>query len=198
MLLTSSMGYNQKRQNLHWYHFTTIWHCFTILLQTTLLLLILQISLFHSKQGFTGAEVSFDEGYIDLYSNDINNNTIRQSNDIVVALDLPFISIRGKLYAAAAAVAIHDINNNKNLLRGYRLRYAYHIDKTDTECIEKKAINVMLRQWNMNVSGFLGFDCYCQTVSKISSAVNLPLFSIVSIVIYFFLSFIFRYIFLLN
>ena len=127
-------------------------------------------------------EVTYDEGHIDLYNaaNDGRIITDRKSNDIVVALNLPFLSIRGKYYAPAAAVAIHDINNNKNLLNGYRLRYAYDANHTDTHCIEKDAINIMLGQLNMNVSGFIGFQCNCETVSKISSAVNLPLFSIVS------------------
>ena len=203
----------QHQHNRKKSHFTTISHCLAtkMLQQTMLLSLLLGITSFNRGQGLVAATVTFDEGYIDLYNknnndnnavscidknynnnnNDNNNNYYnnnkndRQSNDIVVALDLPFSSIRGKLYAAAAAVAIHNINNNKELLRGYRLRYAYHINETDTGCIEKNAINIMLRQLNMNVSGFLGFNCHCRTVSKISSAVNLPLFSIVRNCSYF-------------
>ena len=153
-----------------------------------LLPLLLGLSSFHFQLGLA-ANVTYEAGFIDLYNDNNNNdacsiynnknNDDRQSNDIVVALDLPFSSIRGKYYGAAAAVAIHNINNNEELLRGYRLRYAFHINETDTACFEKKAINIMLRQLNMNVSGFLGFNCKCKTVNKISSAVNLPLFSVV-------------------
>ena len=146
---------------------------------------------------FSHSEVSYEEGFVDLY--DANSGAEKTSRDIIVALDLPFIfcnkchNLRsgsgynsGKYYAAAAAVAIHDINNNKNLLNGYRLRYIWNINHTDTHCVERDAINIMLGQLNMNVSGFIGFNCHCRTVSKIASAVNLPLFSMVRFIFYIF------------
>ena len=143
------------------------------------------------------SEVSYEEGLVDLYS--VNGSSSRSSQDIVVALDLPFIfcnkchNLRsgsgynsGKYYAAAAAVAIHDINNNNNILKGHRLRYIWNIDHTDTHCVERDSINIMLGQLNMNVSGFIGFNCHCRTVSKIASSVNLPLFSMVRFVFLFY------------
>ena len=143
------------------------------------------------------SEVSYEEGLVDLYNP--NESTGRSSRDIVVALDLPFIfctkchNLRsgsgynsGKYYAAAAAVAIHDINNNHKILNGHRLRYIWNINHTDTHCVEKDSINIMLGQLNMNVSGFIGFNCHCRTVSKIASSVNLPLFSMVRFVSSFF------------
>ena len=153
--------------------------CFLLWLLITLLL-----------AGYSHSDISYEEGLIDLYN--IKSGTEKQSNDIVVALDLPFIFCNkchnqrsgsgynsGKYYAAAAAVAIHDINNNNNLLNGYRLRYIWNINHTDTHCVEEDAIKMMLGQLNMKVSGFIGFNCHCKTVSKIASSVNLPLFSMV-------------------
>ena len=148
--------------------------------------------------------ITYDEGYIDLYGTSNNKDSTppassslnRKPNDIVLALNLPLsipkksfddngIPINrynpAKHYASAAALAMHKINNDSTMLNGYRLRYAWDRQQTDTGCIEKNAINIMLRQLNMNVSGFLGFNCHCRTVSKISSAVNLPLFSSVSL-----------------
>lgn len=159
-----------------------LWHfCLT--------LIVLFAELSHS-------EVSYEEGLIDLYNE--NGFSDRSSRDIVVALDLPFIfcdkchNIRsgsgynsGKYYAAAAAVAIHDINNNNNILKGHRLRYIWNINHTDTHCVERDSINIMLGQLNMNVSGFIGFNCHCKTISKIASSVNLPLFSMVRFVSFF-------------
>ena len=159
------------------------------------------IAVTSSQISTTSAEsqekITYEEGYINLYDDPSNNpkskdstppvSSQRRQNDIVLALNLP-LSVTGEInhrpekYSAAAALAIHKINSDKTLLDGYRLRYTWHNQHTNTNCSEKKAINIMLRQLNMNVSGFLGFNCHCRTVSKISSAVNLPLFSSVSII----------------
>jgi Receptor family ligand binding region. len=134
-------------------------------------------------------QVTYSEGLIDLYT-DINSP--REKNDIVVALNLPYTFCdechdvhsgssyhSGKYYASAAGVAVEDINNDKNLLAGFRLRYLWNTKNTDTHCFEKDAIRIMMGQLNMNISGFIGFNCFCRTVSKMASALNLPLFSMV-------------------
>lgn len=161
---------------------------------------------------------TYDEGFIDLYTSTIdvatNKDTkkIKRSNDIVIALDLPFTHVHKKnpsstkhkkqqteesersrvvptadRYASAAALAVHDVNKNPNLLAGYRLRYAWDSKQTDTQCDALTAKNMMTKQaLHQNVSGFVGFQCHCHNVSKIASQANLPLISPVRI---FFITF---------
>ena len=138
--------------------------------------------------GNSSLKMKFD-GFIDLYH---NKSVEIQPNDIVIALDLLYELCptcyekqsgssynTASFYASAAALAIEDINNQENFLKGYRLRFIWDSNNTNPNCLEKKGVNIMLAQLNMNVSGFIGFSCYCKTVAKIASAVNLPLFSLV-------------------
>lgn len=128
---------------------------------------------------------TYEAGLIDIY-----NGEEKKANDIVLALNLPYTLCpqcydkrsgsgynTGKYYAAAASLAIEDINNNTNLLGNYTLRYVWHNNKTDTHCNEIDAIKITMEQLNLGVDGFLGFTCRCMTVAKMISAVNLPLFS---------------------
>ena len=43
-----------------------------------------------------------------------------------------------RYYSSAAAVAVEDINNDDTILKGYRLRYVWDTNETDTLCDEFK------------------------------------------------------------
>ena len=67
----------QHQHNRKKSHFTTIWHCLAtkMLQQTMLLSLLLGITSFNRGQGgLVAATVTFDEGYIDLYNKNNNDN----------------------------------------------------------------------------------------------------------------------------
>jgi len=170
-------------------HVSRIAIIFKFNLKQWFLILLLSLAGTCIPQVTYNPQVTYSEGLIDLYT-DINSP--REKNDIVVALNLPYTFCdechdvhsgssyhSGKYYASAAGVAVEDINNDKNLLAGFRLRYLWNTKNTDTHCFEKDAIRIMMGQLNMNISGFIGFNCFCRTVSKMASALNLPLFSMV-------------------
>lgn len=128
----------------------------------------------------------YEESFIDLFDKQEENR--RRDNDIVLSLNLPYNYEHqmqrniARFYGAAAAMAIRDINNNQNLLSGYRLRYTWNEKHSDTNCVESHAIRRILDQtrMNLNVSGYIGFEEYCKVPAKMAGSLNLPLFSGVS------------------
>lgn len=133
---------------------------------------------------------SYDEGYLDIRNSTYKNWHKRK--EITFALNLPWelgdcvkchngLSGSGyntaKFFASAAAVAVEDINNNMTLLQGYKLRYIWNENLTDTHCHEFSAINGQLRQINYQVDGFVGFICACVPIAKNAAAVNKPFVS---------------------
>ena len=137
----------------------------------------------------TKKTATYEEGFLDIYK--IPKEKWNKS-DIVFALNLPFqlcqtCKIRhsgsgyntARYYAAAAAVAVEDINNSPLYLPDHKLRYVWDFNETDTHCYEPDSIKAQFKQINIGVHGFIGFGCDCLTVAKNAAAMNLPLISMV-------------------
>lgn len=94
-------------------------------------------------------------------------------------------AVRGRDYASAMTVAVDNINKDPHLLPGIRLGFIWN----DSECIEEKSIQLFISQWERNVDGFIGFGCNCHTQARMAAALNLPVVSHVSIIIFFWTKF---------
>ena len=113
--------------------------------------------------------------------------SVLPEGNLTIGLILPYSrsaggsrAVRGKDYASAMTVAVDNINNDPNLLPGIRLSFIWN----DSECSEEKSIQGFLSQWEKNVDGFIGFGCNCHTQARMAVALNLPVVSHVSIIIF--------------
>ncbi|XP_047143236.1 atrial natriuretic peptide receptor 1 isoform X1 [Hydra vulgaris] len=138
-------------------------------------------------QAIQNKPATYEEGYLDIYNIPANK---WNKSDIVFALNLPFQLCQtcknkhsgsgyntAKYYAAAAAVAVEDINNSNDSLPNHKLRYVWDFNETDTHCYEPDAIKAQFKQISIGVHGFIGYACSCLTVAKNAAAMNLPLIS---------------------
>lgn len=113
--------------------------------------------------------------------------SVLPEGNLTIGLILPYSrsaggsrAVQGKDYAAAMTVAVDNINTDPNLLPGIRLSFIWN----DSECIEEKSIQAFISQWQRNVDGFIGFGCNCRTQTRTAAALNLPVVSHVSIIIF--------------
>ena len=75
--------------------------------------------------------------------------------------------------------------SNPNILPRNKLELFYDGNVSDTKCYDFRPTQAMLYELNkVNAVAFVGFSCYCLTVAKVLSALNLPIISHVSF--YFF------------
>ena len=148
-------------------------------------------SLFTLLSSATNTLNPFSPNFTDPYHED----TVTINEKVILfALNLPFNCFgyegyrkmsgtdynAGHNYAAAAAVAVRDINVNEPLLKGYTLKYYWNTSISDTCCIEKKAVKEQIIQMQQGVEGFVGYKCSCLTLAKNAAAFNMPLISDVS------------------
>ncbi len=94
----------------------------------------------------------------------------------------------GEYYAAAFLLAIDDINKDKTLLPNIFLNYVWN----DTMCLDDLAIRNQIWQHcsyqgkeRKGVDAFIGTGCKCGTVVKNAGALNLPIISHVSMLLFF-------------
>lgn len=94
----------------------------------------------------------------------------------------------GEYYAAAFMLAIEDINNRTDLLPHIKLRYVWN----DTMCLVDLAIKSQIWQHctfqsseRTGVDAFIGTGCKCATAARNAAALNLPIISHVSEIIFY-------------
>ena len=88
-------------------------------------------------------------------------------------------------------IIILSHKRNQNLLPDIELELFYDGNISDTKCFDFRPTQAMLYELNkVNAVAFVGFSCYCLTVAKVLSALNLPVISHVSSLLF---SFVFTY-----
>eukprot|EP00794_Sanderia_malayensis_P009042 gene9042-10009_t len=117
----------------------------------------------------------------------LNNSSPYKLKHIYIGLLLPFTFARSrseykggaKYYAAAFPLALESVNNDSNLLPGYKLVYTWN----DTRCTEKYNIRAIYDQYQsrdsrgLPIHGFIGLGCECDSAAKFASAMEVPLIS---------------------
>lgn len=76
----------------------------------------------------------------------------------------------------AMTVAVRDVNNNPDMLPGYRLQFRW----LDTYGNEEGSIRALSDQWRDGIVAFIGPGLTCTTEAKVAAAWNLPMISYVS------------------
>lgn len=109
--------------------------------------------------------------------------SVPSEGNLTIGLILPYAvstgggrNLPGNHYAAAITIAVDNINNDPNLLPGFRLRFIWD----DSECSEEMSIKALISQWEKRVDAFLGFGCKCHTQARMAATLNLPVVSHVS------------------
>ena len=114
--------------------------------------------------------------------------------EIYIGLLLPFTFTRrrseykggAKYYAAAFSLAVKSVNEDPYLLPGYELKFTWN----DTRCNEKDNILTMYNQFQyrekrgLPVHGFIGLGCECDSAAKFASAMEVPIVSHVSVILF--------------
>ena len=78
--------------------------------------------------------------------------------------------------------------SNSNILPKIKLELFYDGNVSDTKCYDFRPTQAMLYELNkVNAAAFVGFSCYCLTVAKVLSALNLPIISHVSVILFSFI-----------
>ena len=84
----------------------------------------------------------------------------------------------GEYYASAFKIAVEEVNQNSQLLPGYKLEYVY----SDTKCLEGDAVTSFHDQiFRKNVTGVIGLGCSkCDCLAKYAGFANIIMISHVS------------------
>ena len=89
------------------------------------------------------------------------------------------VSRSGLVVSGAVLLAIHTVNDRKDLLPNHRLVLSDHYNTGGNEL---GSIRLLTNQWAEGVVAFFGPDQTCSTEARIATAWNLPMISYVSVI----------------
>lgn len=88
----------------------------------------------------------------------------------------PAVKGLARTVSGAVTLAVLKINQDPNLLPGYRLDFLYSDDRGDSLI----GTNRICEQWKRGALAFFGPEDSCDTEARLAAAWNLPLLSFVS------------------
>ena len=110
-----------------------------------------------------------------------------RTQNAVIVTDLIIISQWHMQWLCLKYLSSSIFFSNPNILPRNKLELFYDGNVSDTKCYDFRPTQAMLYELNkVNAVAFVGFSCYCLTVAKVLSALNLPIISHVSFYFIFF------------